>query len=133
MAVVSTVAAMFALRTHSKTLVYVIFAVVGVFTNAYMPVGFEMAVELTYPSDESTTAGILNAMTQAVGVAVTMFLGKFNQSYGAFWSLGSQAALLFVGAVMTTLIPNYTRRQEAQQADKNELFYLPTSTEEYAF
>lgn len=46
-----------------------------VFTNAYMPVGFEMAVELTYPSDESTTAGILNAMTQAVGVVVTMFLG----------------------------------------------------------
>lgn len=40
-----------------------------------MPVGFEMAVELTYPSDESTTAGILNAMTQAVGVVVTMFLG----------------------------------------------------------
>ncbi|XP_066256664.1 heme transporter FLVCR1-like [Euwallacea similis] len=123
-AVAATVASMFSLLTYWKALVYAVFGVVGVFTNAYMPVGFELAVEITYPADESTTTGILNAMTQAVGVLVTLFLGKFNAKYGAFWALGSQAALLLVGAVITGFVPNQKRRQDALKTIKDHLTEL---------
>ncbi|XP_076253573.1 choline/ethanolamine transporter flvcr2a-like [Rhynchophorus ferrugineus] len=117
-AVLSLIVTMFTLSTRSKPLVYIIFALVGVFTNAYMPVGFEFAVEITYPADESTTTGILNAMTQALGVLITLFLGPFNSNVGAFWSLGSQAALLLLGAVLTCFVPNKKLRQEAYSKDQ---------------
>ncbi|XP_030752073.1 uncharacterized MFS-type transporter C09D4.1-like isoform X2 [Sitophilus oryzae] len=98
-----------------------------VFTNAYMPVGYELAVEITYPADESTTTGILNATTQAFGVIITIFLGKFNSRFGAFWSLGSQAALLLLGAVLTCFVPNKKLRQEKffqEKIARNELQIL---------
>ncbi|CAG9768817.1 unnamed protein product [Ceutorhynchus assimilis] len=121
-AVVSVIAATFSLLTNSKILVYAVFGIVGVFTNAYIPVGYEFAVEITYPADESTTTGILNAMNQAMGVLITIFLGKLNSSYGAFWALGSQAVLLLLGAIITSFVPNDKRRQEALQSyDETEL------------
>ncbi|XP_050313603.1 uncharacterized MFS-type transporter C09D4.1-like [Anthonomus grandis grandis] len=126
-AVISIVVSMFSLTSYSKVFVYLSFATVGVFTNAYMPVGFEFAVEITYPADESTTIGILNAMTQATGVLVTIFLGKFNSHFGAFWFLASQAFLLAIGAVITTYVPNKKRRQEAMRGfEINELELLKT-------
>lgn len=45
--------------------------------------------------------------------SILNILGKFNSTYGAFWALGSQAALLLVGAVITSFVPNEKRRQEA--------------------
>lgn len=32
--------------------------------TGYLPVGFELAAELTYPEPEGTSAGLLNAVTQ---------------------------------------------------------------------
>ncbi|XP_030752072.1 uncharacterized MFS-type transporter C09D4.1-like isoform X1 [Sitophilus oryzae] len=126
-AVISLIGAMFSLLSESKLLVYIVFGIVGVFTNAYMPVGYELAVEITYPADESTTTGILNATTQAFGVIITIFLGKFNSRFGAFWSLGSQAALLLLGAVLTCFVPNKKLRQEKffqEKIARNELQIL---------
>lgn len=84
-----------------------------------MPVGFEFAVELTFPSDESTTTGLLNAMTQALGVVFTLVLGKLNQNFGPLWALGSQAAILLVGAFLTQAVPNEKNRQKAFEAKEN--------------
>ncbi|KAJ8967432.1 hypothetical protein NQ314_002880 [Rhamnusium bicolor] len=78
-----------------------------------MPVGFEFAIEITFPSDESTTTGLLNAMTQALGVFITLALGKLNDRLGPLWALGSQATLLLIGAILTQLVPNEKKRQEA--------------------
>lgn len=94
----------------------------SVFTSAYWSVGFELAVELTYPSEESTTTGILFAMTQLAGFLTTAALGYLNQWFGPYWSLASQAVLLFIGTVVTGFIPNDLRRQAAFAAEKKAKF-----------
>ena len=48
-----------------------------------------------------------------------MVLGNFNARYGAFWSLGSQAILLLIGAIITNFVPNEKKRQEAFNDNKN--------------
>lgn len=85
-----------------------------------MVVGFEFAIELTFPADESTVTGIMNAMTQAFGVIITIGLGKLNQYFGPLYSLLSQAILLVIGSIITSTVPNEKRRQEAFLVSKKE-------------
>lgn len=85
----------------------------SLFTNAYMPVGFEFAMELTYPSSEGTTTGLLMAPSQVLGVIFALMLGQLNVLIGPFWSLGSQAVLLVFGTLITCFVPNKLKRQEA--------------------
>ncbi|KAJ8938160.1 hypothetical protein NQ318_011925 [Aromia moschata] len=120
MSAVSVATFMVALELRRKTLAYVTAGFVGFFTNAYMPVGFEFAIEITFPADESTTTGLLNAMTQALGVLITLGLGKLNTSLGPLWALGSQAFLLLLGAILTQNVPNKKKRQEAFETSKNK-------------
>lgn len=85
-----------------------------------MLVGFEFAIEVTFPSEESTVTGIMNSMTQAFGVLITIGLGKLNQFYGPFYSLLSQAILLLIGALLTQLVPNDRKRQAAFTRNKKK-------------
>lgn len=78
-----------------------------------MPVGFELAMELTYPSPEGTTTGLLMAPSQILGVICALTMGWLNDAIGAFWALGSQAILLFLGCIITAFVPNTLKRQEA--------------------
>ncbi|CAH1958086.1 unnamed protein product [Acanthoscelides obtectus] len=116
---ISVVCLMYALHWRSKILTYISCAIVGMFTNAYMPVGFELAIELTFPSDESLTTSILLTMTQVFGALFTVGVGYLNIWTGCFWSLASQAVLLFIGTCITAFIPNSLRRQEAFRRDPN--------------
>lgn len=92
-----------------------------------MVAGFEFAIELTFPSDESTVTGIMNAMAQAFGVVITIGLGKLNQFYGPFYSLLSQAILLIIGAILTQTVPNEKFRQKAYLESKKEENLLTVS------
>lgn len=78
-----------------------------------MPVGFEFAVEMTYPLDEGTTTGMLNAMTQGLGVFTTIILGELNTRFGYFVAILCQAGLMFFGSLITIFIPNHLKRQKA--------------------
>ncbi|XP_018571724.1 uncharacterized MFS-type transporter C09D4.1-like [Anoplophora glabripennis] len=104
---------MYALEWKSMLLMYISTVIVGVFTSAYMPVGFEFAMELTFPSEESTTTGILIAMTQVLGAIFTVAVGYLNLWVGCYWSLFSQGALLILGTVFTGCVPNKLLQQEA--------------------
>lgn len=84
-----------------------------------MRVGFELAMELTFPAEESTTTGILLALSQILGVILTVAIGHLNLWVGCYWSLMSQAALLFLGTVITVFIPDKLLRQEAYKDSKN--------------
>lgn len=81
--------------------------------NSYYPVGFEFAVELTYPEPESTSSGILISTSQIVGVTLILLSGKLLESMGAYWSLFLMCTSLFIGSILTALTPNILRRQEA--------------------
>lgn len=71
-----------------------------------------MGIELTFPIEESTTAGILMS-SQILGVPFTVLLGHLNLAFGCFWSLISQVVLLLLGAIVTSFVPNKLKRQEA--------------------
>lgn len=78
-----------------------------------MVTGFELCIELTFPSEESTAGGILFSMSQILGVLFTVFAGHLNLAFGCYWSLMSQAAFLVLGTVITAFIPNTLKRQAA--------------------
>lgn len=42
------------------------------FMTGYLPIGFEFAVEITYPESEGTSSGLLNAFAQ-VKLSLTDF------------------------------------------------------------
>ncbi|XP_050512589.1 uncharacterized MFS-type transporter C09D4.1-like [Diabrotica virgifera virgifera] len=112
--IISVVFFMYALESRIKWLTYLSCASVGLFTTAFMPVGFEFAMEMTYPAEESTTSGILMAMTQILGVVFTISLGVLNKNLGCFWALASQAFLLSIGALVHLFVPsNVLLRQDA--------------------
>ncbi|XP_012267338.2 uncharacterized MFS-type transporter C09D4.1 isoform X2 [Athalia rosae] len=94
--------------------VYITAAVLGFFMTGYLPVGFEFAAELTYPEPEGTSAGLLNAATQLVGICFTTLSGYLFNACGAFWSNIALSVMLAVGCLLTSLVPNDLRRQKAK-------------------
>ncbi|XP_019868185.2 uncharacterized MFS-type transporter C09D4.1 [Aethina tumida] len=106
----------FALEKRMKLLVYLCFTILGMFLNTYIPAGIEFATELTYPSTESTTTGILYAMSQVLGFLATLVLSIVTETYGTLWALSIIMVTMIVGALMTFIIPNKLRRQASLKA-----------------
>ncbi|XP_015592591.1 feline leukemia virus subgroup C receptor-related protein 2 isoform X2 [Cephus cinctus] len=94
--------------------VYITAGMLGFFMTGYLPVGFEFATELTYPEPEGTSAGILNAGTQAFGIAFTMLYGYLFDIWGDFWANIALCITLALGSFLTVVIPNDLRRQRAK-------------------
>lgn len=82
--------------------------------TGYLPVGFEFAAELTYPEPEGTSAGLLNAATQVLGILFTTIYGWLFGAWTAFWANIVLSVILAFGCLLTALIPNDLRRQKAK-------------------
>jgi FLVCR family feline leukemia virus subgroup C receptor-related protein len=82
--------------------------------TGYLPVGFELAAELTYPEPEGTSAGILNAAVQLFGIALTNLYSWLLEETTDLWANGALCIALAVGMVLTVLIRSDLRRQAAQ-------------------
>jgi FLVCR family feline leukemia virus subgroup C receptor-related protein len=118
---VSVIAFMYSLESGSKTFTYISGALVGLFINAYMPVGLELAIELTYPEPESTSSGILISMTQTGGVVFTLLLGWLFAKVGCFWALASMVFFLTIGSILTAMISNTMKRKNAFKHEINKM------------
>ncbi|XP_074030442.1 choline/ethanolamine transporter flvcr2a isoform X3 [Leptinotarsa decemlineata] len=116
---ISFVFFMFSLKYRSIYFTYISCGLVGFFYNGYMPVGIELAVELTFPAQEITSTGIIMAGSQVLGALLTVALGHLNLWLGTFWSLAVQAVILFFGTLITAFIPNRMLRQEAIESKNN--------------
>ncbi|XP_046753489.1 uncharacterized MFS-type transporter C09D4.1 isoform X2 [Diprion similis] len=103
----------FTLDSHIYV-VYLTSASLGFFMTGYLPVGFEFATELTYPEPEGTSAGLLNAATQVLGIVFTLVYSHLFKIWGVFWANIGLCVMLGFGCLMTTLIPNDLRRQKAK-------------------
>lgn len=53
-----------ALKLQYIWLMFVVSGVLGFFMTGYLPIGFELAAEISYPQPEGTSAGLLNASAQ---------------------------------------------------------------------
>lgn len=78
-----------------------------------MPVGVEFATEITFPSPESTVAGLLLATSQVLGVTLTIVFEMVHAKYGTYNAILGHVFVLVVGTVTTYFTPNQLRRQAA--------------------
>ena len=104
----------FIMRLGHIELVYLCAGFLGFFMTGYLNVGFDFGVEITYPESEGTSSGLLNASAQAFGIICTIISERIiTETDEDRIANILQAALLFLGAILTALIKPDYRRQRA--------------------
>ncbi|XP_062980109.1 heme transporter FLVCR1 [Elgaria multicarinata webbii] len=90
--------------------VFVTGGVLGFFMTGYLPLGFEFAVEITYPESEGTSSGLLNASAQIFGIIFTLIQGKLTTDYNPRAGNIFLFVWMFIGIILTALIKSDLRR-----------------------
>ncbi|XP_045470838.1 uncharacterized MFS-type transporter C09D4.1 [Harmonia axyridis] len=94
--------------------VYIVSGLLGFFMTGLLPVGFELAAELTYPEPEGTSAGLLNAASQVFGTAFTSLYSFIFHNFNDTWANVIMSVMLLIGTILTFCITSDLRRQAAQ-------------------
>ncbi|XP_027027858.2 feline leukemia virus subgroup C receptor-related protein 2 [Tachysurus fulvidraco] len=112
----------FTLNLGHLWVVFITAAVLGFFMTGYLPLGFEFAVELTYPESEGTSSGLLNCSAQVFGILFTICQGKIIDFYSTLAGNIFLCVFLFLGIIITAFIRADLRRQKAnlQSAAESE-------------
>ncbi|KAL6064418.1 hypothetical protein STEG23_006852 [Scotinomys teguina] len=100
----------FTLDLQHIIVVFVTGGILGFFMTGYLPLGFEFAVEITYPESEGTSSGLLNAAAQIFGILFTLAQGKLMSDYSSKAGNVFLCAWMFLGIVLTALIKSDLRR-----------------------
>lgn len=90
------------------------------FMTGLLPVGFELAAELTYPEPEGTSAGLLNATSQVFGIAFTSIYSAIFYWKGDFIANMVMSGMLLVGTIFTAFVSKDMRRQAAAQSGNKQ-------------
>ncbi|XP_077619323.1 choline/ethanolamine transporter FLVCR1 [Crocuta crocuta] len=91
-------------------IVFVTGGVLGFFMTGYLPLGFEFAVEITYPESEGTSSGLINAAAQIFGILFTLAQGKLTTDYGPKAGNIFLCVWMLLGIILTALIKSDLRR-----------------------
>ncbi|KAG7509900.1 feline leukemia virus subgroup C receptor-related protein 2 isoform X3 [Solea senegalensis] len=102
----------FTLNLGHLWVVFVTAGVLGFFMTGYLPLGFEFAVELTYPESEGTSSGLLNCSAQIFGIIFTICQGKIIDKWGTLAGNIFLCVFLLIGSVLTGFIKADLRRQK---------------------
>jgi hypothetical protein len=89
--------------------------------TGYLPVGFELAAEITYPEPEGSSCGLLNMSAQCFGILLTYAQGRITVKYGALVGNITLCCLLLIGTIITAVIKSDLRRQNAINKFDNSL------------
>uniref|UniRef100_A0A8D2IRM5 Feline leukemia virus subgroup C cellular receptor 1 n=1 Tax=Varanus komodoensis TaxID=61221 RepID=A0A8D2IRM5_VARKO len=81
--------------------VFVTGGALGFFMTGYLPLGFEFAVEITYPESEGTSSGLLNASAQIFGIIFTLVQGKLTTDYNPRAGNIFVFVWMFIGIILT--------------------------------
>uniref|UniRef100_A0A452TQ19 FLVCR heme transporter 2 n=1 Tax=Ursus maritimus TaxID=29073 RepID=A0A452TQ19_URSMA len=102
--------------------VFITAGTMGFFMTGYLPLGFEFAVELTYPESEGISSGLLNVSAQVFGIIFTISQGQIIDNYGTMPGNIFLCVFLTLGAALTAFIRADLRRQKAnKEAPENKL------------
>ncbi|NWU94319.1 FLVC2 protein, partial [Upupa epops] len=113
MSLVGMIVFTFTLSLGHLWVVFVTAGVLGFFMTGYLPLGFEFAVELTYPESEGTSSGLINVSAQVFGIAFTIGNGKIMDHFETKAGNLFLCSFLFLGTVLTAFIKADLRRQQA--------------------
>uniref|UniRef100_A0A8C1U0R1 Feline leukemia virus subgroup C cellular receptor family, member 2a n=1 Tax=Cyprinus carpio TaxID=7962 RepID=A0A8C1U0R1_CYPCA len=111
----------FTLNLGHLWVVFLTSGALGFFMTGYLPLGFEFAVELTYPESEGTSSGLLNCSAQMFGIAFTIIQGKIIDHFSTLAGNIFLCVFLFIGSIMTALIKSDLRRQKANSQPQTEV------------
>ncbi|XP_030070327.1 choline/ethanolamine transporter FLVCR2 [Microcaecilia unicolor] len=103
----------FTLSLGHLWIVFVTAGTLGFFMTGYLPLGFEFAVELTYPESEGTSSGLLNVSAQIFGIIFTTSHGQIIEKFGTLPGNIFLCTFLFLGTIVTAFIKADLRRQKA--------------------
>nr|XP_020649567.1 feline leukemia virus subgroup C receptor-related protein 2-like isoform X2 [Pogona vitticeps] len=103
----------FTLNLGYLWVVFVTAGVLGFFMTGYLPLGFELAAELTYPESEGTSSGLLNVSAQIFGIIFTISQGQIIDHFGTEAGNIFLCVFLFIGTIITGFIKPDLRRQRA--------------------
>ncbi|XP_032403667.1 choline/ethanolamine transporter flvcr2a isoform X2 [Xiphophorus hellerii] len=119
----------FTLNLGHLWVVFITAGVLGFFMTGYLPLGFEFAVELTFPESEGTSSGLLNFSAQIFGIVFTIGQGKIIDKWGTLPGNVFLCIFLLIGTVMTGFIKSDLRRQKTnKQAEVQQLSPTETKT-----
>ena len=104
-------------------LVFVTAGTMGFFMTGYLPLGFEFAVELTYPESEGMSSGLLNVSAQVFGIIFTISQGQIISNYGTMHGNIFLCVFLTLGTALTAFIKADLRRQRVNKENpENKLW-----------
>ncbi|XP_042357308.1 feline leukemia virus subgroup C receptor-related protein 2 isoform X2 [Plectropomus leopardus] len=118
----------FTLNLGHLWLVFITAGVLGFFMTGYLPLGFEFAVELTFPESEGTSSGLLNCSAQIFGIIFTISQGKIIDRWGTLAGNIFLCIFLLIGAVLTGFIKSDLRRQKANLQQNEVQTVSPTGS-----
>ncbi|CAG9824973.1 unnamed protein product [Phaedon cochleariae] len=98
--------------------VYVTSFVLGFFMTGLLPVGFELANELTYPEPEGTSAGLLNASANLFGIVFTNIYSVIFYRVSDVWANTAMSITLVLGTILLAFTSSDLRRQVAHSEKK---------------
>ncbi|XP_057199548.1 feline leukemia virus subgroup C receptor-related protein 2 isoform X1 [Triplophysa rosa] len=110
----------FTLNLGHLWVVFLTSGALGFFMTGYLPLGFEFAVELTYPESEGTSSGLLNCSAQIFGIMFTIIQGKIIDHFSTLAGNIFLCVFLFIGSIMTAFIKSDLRRQKANNQSQTE-------------
>uniref|UniRef100_A0A2I2Z182 FLVCR choline and putative heme transporter 2 n=1 Tax=Gorilla gorilla gorilla TaxID=9595 RepID=A0A2I2Z182_GORGO len=115
MTLVGMVVYTFTLNLGHLWVVFITAGTMGFFMTGYLPLGFEFAVELTYPESEGISSGLLNISAQVFGIIFTISQGQIIDNYGTKPGNIFLCVFLTLGAALTAFIKADLRRQKANK------------------
>ncbi|CAH2254410.1 feline leukemia virus subgroup C receptor-related 1 [Pelobates cultripes] len=109
----------FTLDLGNIVVVFVTGGILGFFMTGYLPLGFEFAVEITYPESEGTSSGLLNASAQIFGILFTLAQGRLTTDYNPQAGNIFLCVWMFIGIILTALIKSDLRRHNVNYGIAN--------------
>ncbi|XP_056872775.1 feline leukemia virus subgroup C receptor-related protein 1 isoform X1 [Takifugu flavidus] len=106
----------FTLDLENISLVFFTAGALGFFMTGYLPLGFEFAVEITYPESEGTSSGLLNAFAQIFGMLFTLIQGKLTTDQSPLAGNLFLCVWIFMGIILTALIKSELRRHNVNMS-----------------